>query len=48
MRRHRPAAELARLVLDRMTTAEELGEVVLFSSGDYENINAGIPRLCIP
>ena len=39
---------LAQLVLDRMTLAEKVGEVVLYSSGLYENINAGVPRLCIP
>ncbi len=41
-------AQLARTVLERMTVPEKLGEMVLVSSGDYENINAGVPRLCIP
>ena len=31
-----------------MTVSEKLGEVVLNSSGPYENVNAGVPRLCIP
>ncbi len=39
---------LAQLVLARMTLAEKLGEIVLESSGDYENVNAGVGRLCIP
>ena len=42
------ASALAQLVLDRMTVAEKLGEVVLYSSGLYENVNAGVARLCIP
>ena len=41
-------AALAQLVLNRMTVAEKLNEVVLYSSGLYENINAGVPRLCVP
>ncbi len=41
-------AQLARTVLERMTVREKLGEMVLVSSGDYENSNAGVPRLCIP
>lgn len=41
-------AQLARDVLSRMTTTEKLGEIVLVSSGDYENVNAGVARLCIP
>ena len=43
-----PASVLAQMVLDRMTVSEKLGEVVLNSSGPYENVNAGVPRLCIP
>ncbi len=39
---------LARLVADRMTLAQKLGEIVLFDSGVYENVNAGVPGLCIP
>lgn len=31
-----------------MTTEEKLGEIVLYDSGVYENINTGVPRLCIP
>ncbi len=27
---------------------EKLGEIVLVHAGPYENINAGVPRLCIP
>ena len=42
-----PAA-LAGLVLGRMTLHEKLGELVLNTSGSYENVNAGVPRLCIP
>jgi beta-glucosidase len=42
-----PAA-LANLVLGRMTLAEKVGEIALYSSGGYENINSGVPRLCIP
>ena len=43
-----PPAELAELTVARMTLAEKLGEIVLTSSGDYENVNAGVARLCIP
>ncbi len=43
----RPAA-LAELVASRMTLPEKLGELVLDTSGSYENVNAGVPRLCIP
>jgi beta-glucosidase len=42
-----PAA-LAHLVLGRMTLDEKVSELALYSSGKYENINAGVPRLCIP
>ena len=31
-----------------MTLREKLGELVLRSSGRYENVNSGVPRLCIP
>ena len=31
-----------------MTLKEKLGELVLRSSGRYENVNSGVPRLCIP
>jgi len=42
------SAALAQLVLARMTLPEKLGEIVLTSSGNYENVNAGVARLCIP
>jgi beta-glucosidase len=42
-----PAA-LAALVVARMTPAEKIGELVLTTSGPYENANAGVARLCIP
>ncbi len=48
MDRHLSAAALARLVAGRMTLAEKLGEIVLVESGEFENMNAGVPRLCIP
>ena len=35
-------------VVRRMTVHEKLGEIVLVHAGPYENINAGVPRLCIP
>ncbi len=41
-------AELAKMTLSRMTLQEKLGELVLVSSGPYENVNAGVARLCIP
>ncbi len=43
-----PPAELADLTVERMTLAEKLGELVLTTSGDYENVNSGVARLCIP
>ena len=39
---------LAAKVLSRMTVHEKLGEIVLVHAGPYENINAGVPSLCIP
>jgi beta-glucosidase len=48
MDQHRPPATLAAMVLKRMTVDEKLGEIALASSGAYENVDAGIPRLCIP
>ncbi|MGB7050861.1 MAG: glycoside hydrolase family 3 N-terminal domain-containing protein, partial [Acidimicrobiales bacterium] len=48
MARHEPAAVLARLVVGRMTLNEKLSEIVLTSLGPYENVNSGVPRLCIP
>jgi len=44
----RSPAALAELVVGRMTLPEKLGELVLNTSGSYENVNAGVPRLCIP
>jgi beta-glucosidase-like glycosyl hydrolase len=46
--RGRSPTALAELVLGRMTLDEKLGEIALYSSGDYENVNSGVPRLCIP
>jgi beta-glucosidase len=43
-----PPSELAAVVVGRMTLTEKLGELVLRSDGPYENVNAGVPRLCIP
>ena len=43
-----PPATLATLVISRMTLAEKLGELILTTSGDYENVNHGVARLCIP
>ncbi len=48
MARHESPAALARLVVGRMTLDEKLGEIVLTSLGPYENVNSGVPRLCIP
>jgi beta-glucosidase len=48
MDQHQPPAALARTVLERMTVDEKLGEIVLIESGAYENVNAGVPHLCIP
>lgn len=48
MARGETPAALAQLVLSRMTLHEKLGELVLDTSGSYENVNAGVPRLCIP
>ena len=42
-----PAA-LAELVVGAHDPAEKFGEIVLVTSGDYENVNAGVARLCIP
>ena len=41
-------ATLAEQVVTRMSLPEKLGEIVLNTSGNYENVNAGVPRLCIP
>ena len=48
MGRHTPPATLAADVVGRMTVREKVGEIVLEHIGPYENINAGVPRLCIP
>ena len=48
MASHESPATLAALVVSRMTLREKLGEIVLRSSGAYENVNTGVPRLCIP
>ena len=48
MARHESPADLARLVVGRMTLNEKLSEIVLTSLGPYENVNSGVPRLCIP
>jgi beta-glucosidase len=48
MASHDSPASLAALVVNRMTLREKLGEIVLRSSGAYENVNSGVPRLCIP
>lgn len=40
--------QLAALVEARMTLPEKLGELILTSSGDYENVDHGVARLCIP
>ena len=43
-----PPATLAAMVISRMTLDEKLGELILTTSGDYENVNHGVARLCIP
>lgn len=43
-----PPDRLAEQVLERMSLDEKLGEIVLNTSGNYENVNAGVARLCIP
>ncbi len=48
MDQNQAPAALADLVLSRMTLAEKVNEIALYSSGKYENINTGVPRLCIP
>jgi beta-glucosidase len=48
MDQNQPAAALAGLVLKRMTLAEKLDELVLVTSGVYENTDSGVARLCIP
>ncbi len=46
--RHESDTQLARLVVDRMTLDEKVGEIALVAEDGYENIDAGVPRLCIP
>jgi beta-glucosidase len=41
-------SELAEMVLDRMTLFEKADFVVLHNGDGYENINSGVPALCIP
>ena len=48
MDRHESPDALARLVVGRMTPDEKLGEIVLVETGEYENIDSGVPRLCLP
>jgi beta-glucosidase len=48
MDRNESPAKLAALVEDRMNDYEKVSELVLYSDGVYENINSGVPRLCIP
>jgi beta-glucosidase len=46
--RHESPSALAAAVLHRMTVREKLGEIVLVHSGEYENLDTGVPELCIP
>jgi beta-glucosidase len=48
MRRGESPSRLASLVLARMTLGEKIGEIVLVAVGPYENVDVGVPRLCIP
>ncbi len=48
MGRHESDAALAHLVVGRMTLDEKLGEIVLDQADGFENIDSGVPRLCIP
>ncbi len=48
MSRHESDTALARLVVARMTLGEKLGELTLHETDEFENIDAGVPRLCIP
>ena len=43
-----PPAQLAQLTEQRMTLDEKLDELILRTSVDYENVNSGVARLCIP
>jgi beta-glucosidase len=48
MDRHTAPTAIAADMVRRMTLHEKLGEIVLVHVGPYENINAGVPRLCLP
>lgn len=48
MARNAAPATLAAAAVRRMTTEEKLGEIVLDETDRYENVDAGVPRLCIP
>jgi beta-glucosidase len=48
MAQHLSPADLAAMVVQRMTLSEKLGEVALIAWGGNENLNLGVPRLCIP
>jgi len=48
MEHHQSPAALAALVVRRMTLFEKLGEIDLIQTDIRENINSGVPRLCIP
>ncbi len=48
MRRGDTPSQVASLVLARMTLSEKVGEIVLTAIGPYENVDEGVPRLCIP
>ncbi len=48
MRSGESPSQLASLVLGRMTLAEKVGEIVLVATGPYENVDVGVPRLCVP
>ena len=45
---HESASELAEMVLARMTLFEKANFVVLQNDDGYENVNSGVPTLCIP
>ena len=48
MRQGKSPAALAALVVRRMTLSEKLGEMALIAWHGYENLDLGVPRLCIP
>jgi beta-glucosidase len=45
---HESASDLAEMVLAHMTLFEKADFVVLHNGDGYENINSGVPPLCIP